>query len=242
LAATSGDAFHDITLGDNKVPCTAGTTDCPSGGTIGFSASVGYDQVTGLGSLNVINFVNELSGQAPSNTPDFQLSAATSSMSFARGASSTDTITVSALNGFASNVTLSCSVTSGVTNTICVISPGSVNGSGTATLTLTSSAIASAHPLHDHQSPGTPLLASMMFGLCALVFAGKGAKSAANKAVLSVLLIAMVAIVGAGCGGSTGSTATTTPSNASFAASGTVIVTGTSGSTTHSIQIAVTVN
>jgi subtilase family serine protease len=243
LAATSGDAFHDITLGDNKVPCTSGTTDCPSGGTIGFSAGVGYDQVTGLGSLNVINFVNELSGQAPSNNPDFQLSAANSTMSFARGASSTNTITITALNGFSSNVTLSCSVTSGVTNTICVISPGSVNGSGTATLTLTSSAIASASPLHDHQSTGTPLLASAMFGLCALIFAGKSTKKGvANKAVFSVLLIAMVAIVGAGCGGSTGSTATTTPNNTSSVASGTVIVTGTSGSTSHSIQIAVTVN
>src|SRR5205814_4256275 len=37
LAGTSTDAFHDITSGDNKVPCTAGTTDCPNGTTqIGF--------------------------------------------------------------------------------------------------------------------------------------------------------------------------------------------------------------
>lgn len=244
LAATSGDAFHDITLGDNKVPCTLGTTDCPSGGTIGFSAGVGYDQVTGLGSLNVVNFVNEISGQGVTATPDFQLSATNSSLSFARGASTTDTLTISALNGFSSNVALSCSVSSAVTNTICVISPGNVNGPGTATLTLTSSAIAAARPLHDHQLPGLPLLASAMFGLCALVFAGKGSKTGApNKAVLSVLLIAMVAIVGAGCGGSTAATTTTTNSNTtSSAVSGTVIVTGTGGSVSHSIQIAVTVN
>ena len=242
LAATSGDAFHDIVLGDNKVPCTAGTTDCPSGGSIGFSAGVGYDLVTGLGSLNVTNFVNEMSGQGPNSTPDFQLAAANSSLSVARGASSTDSITISALNGFSSTVTLSCSVSSSVTNTVCLISPGSVNGSGTATLTLTSSAVAAARPIHDHQSPGTPLLASAMFGLCALLFAGKESKKGlANKAVMSILVIAMVTIVGAGCGGGTSSTPTRT-ANTSTAVSGTVTVTGTSGSTSHSIQLAVTVN
>ncbi len=49
LAGTSADAFHDMTTGDNKVPCTAGTTDCPNGGSIGFAAGRGYDLATGLG-------------------------------------------------------------------------------------------------------------------------------------------------------------------------------------------------
>ena len=44
--------FHDVTTGDNKVPCTKGTTDCPNGGSIGYSATAGYDQVTGLGSVD----------------------------------------------------------------------------------------------------------------------------------------------------------------------------------------------
>jgi subtilase family serine protease len=52
LAASTPAAFHDVTTGNNKVPCTAGTVDCPSGTTeIGFSAGAGYDQVTGLGSV-----------------------------------------------------------------------------------------------------------------------------------------------------------------------------------------------
>jgi subtilase family serine protease len=52
LAASTPAAFHDVTTGNNKVPCTSGTTDCPSGTTeYGFSAGVGYDQVTGLGSV-----------------------------------------------------------------------------------------------------------------------------------------------------------------------------------------------
>jgi subtilase family serine protease len=53
LVASSPTAFHDVTTGNNDVPCTSGTTDCPSGTTeYGFSAHVGYDQVTGLGSVD----------------------------------------------------------------------------------------------------------------------------------------------------------------------------------------------
>ena len=29
MAATSPAAFHDITVGNNKVPCQSGSTDCP---------------------------------------------------------------------------------------------------------------------------------------------------------------------------------------------------------------------
>jgi hypothetical protein len=50
LAASNPSVFHDITTGDNKVPCTAGTTNCPTGTTsIGFSAGTGYDQVKANG-------------------------------------------------------------------------------------------------------------------------------------------------------------------------------------------------
>jgi subtilase family serine protease len=45
-------AIHDITTGDNKQPCTKGTTDCPSGGDIGYAATTGYDQASGLGTVD----------------------------------------------------------------------------------------------------------------------------------------------------------------------------------------------
>jgi len=57
MAATSPAAFHDITTGNNKVPCQAGTTDCPNGGDIGYSAGTGYDQASGLGSVDAYNLV-----------------------------------------------------------------------------------------------------------------------------------------------------------------------------------------
>ncbi len=47
-------AFHDITVGNNDVPCTSGTPDCPTSGTLefGYPAGTGYDQATGLGSID----------------------------------------------------------------------------------------------------------------------------------------------------------------------------------------------
>jgi len=48
--ATSA-VFHDITTGNNIVPCATGTTDCV-GGEVGYSATTGYDLVTGLGSID----------------------------------------------------------------------------------------------------------------------------------------------------------------------------------------------
>ncbi len=51
LAQVAPQAFHDITTGTNKVGCAAGSIDCDSG-SLGYSAGVGYDNVTGLGSID----------------------------------------------------------------------------------------------------------------------------------------------------------------------------------------------
>jgi subtilase family serine protease len=59
--------FHDVTTGTNAMPCTSlyfatGCTINLSGDTIGvlkgYNAGTGYDQATGLGSVNVTNLVN----------------------------------------------------------------------------------------------------------------------------------------------------------------------------------------
>lgn len=58
--------FNDIMSGDNRSPCTAGSsTDCPSGGTIGFNAGPGYDQASGWGSINVAEFAREWTSFPP---------------------------------------------------------------------------------------------------------------------------------------------------------------------------------
>jgi hypothetical protein len=57
-ATTYASAFHDITLGNNQVPCTNGTPDCATTGSnnvIGYAAGTGYDQATGIGSVDANN-------------------------------------------------------------------------------------------------------------------------------------------------------------------------------------------
>ncbi len=57
-ASTYSTAFHDITTGNNQVPCTSGSPDCPTTGNnpvIGYAAGTGYDQATGLGSVDANN-------------------------------------------------------------------------------------------------------------------------------------------------------------------------------------------
>ena len=59
LAGSASWAFHDITTGDNVVTATVcGGIFCSRQRTesVGYSAGKGYDQVTGLGSLDVVNF------------------------------------------------------------------------------------------------------------------------------------------------------------------------------------------
>ncbi len=52
LAQAAPDAFHDVTSGDNKVPCAQGTPRCVNG-LVGFDAGPGYDLATGLGSADL---------------------------------------------------------------------------------------------------------------------------------------------------------------------------------------------
>jgi len=66
--------FHDVTAGNNIVPCVIGSpaqvtlagaiTECTTG-AIGYDAAPGYDLASGLGSPDAYNFVHQWSSQAP---------------------------------------------------------------------------------------------------------------------------------------------------------------------------------
>jgi uncharacterized protein (TIGR03437 family) len=82
LAGTVPNIFHDITSGNNSVPCATGTPNCVQG-KFGYSAGPGYDQATGLGSVDAYNLVagwNAISARPASitiptvNPPTFSLS------------------------------------------------------------------------------------------------------------------------------------------------------------------------
>jgi hypothetical protein len=67
LAAKQATAFHDVTVGGNRVLCSPSTPNCVAGSSAsnssgysvenGYSAGTGYDLATGLGSVDVANLI-----------------------------------------------------------------------------------------------------------------------------------------------------------------------------------------
>jgi uncharacterized protein (TIGR03437 family) len=57
LAQSQSSAFHDITVGNNIVPCAIGTPNCTNG-TLGYAAGPGYDSASGLGSVDAYNLAH----------------------------------------------------------------------------------------------------------------------------------------------------------------------------------------
>jgi kumamolisin len=112
--------FHDITSGSN-----------------GFPAVTGYDLATGWGSPNGSGLINAL---APiSTSPNFTISASPSSQTVVQGNGTSYTATVTSLNGFNSQVSLT--VSGCPSNTTCTLSSTPVtppaNGSANSTLSVT---------------------------------------------------------------------------------------------------------
>jgi uncharacterized protein (TIGR03437 family) len=67
LAQSTGDVFHDITTGDIIVSCAQGSPDCVDG-SMGFVAGPGYDQASGLGSVDAARLIAEWNTGAASTT------------------------------------------------------------------------------------------------------------------------------------------------------------------------------
>jgi subtilase family serine protease len=89
LAAGASSPFNDVTVGNNDVPCTNPSPDCPTSTPFqfGFSAGTGYDQVTGLGSVNANALATTWGGSRASSSITVTPSSATifggTSVSFA---------------------------------------------------------------------------------------------------------------------------------------------------------------
>jgi len=98
-SATYASGFHDITSGNND--CTAGSNWCGST-TTGFSAGVGYDQVTGLGSVDANNLATAWPAASSGTGPTLIATTTTVTASNSTpnvNASDTFTITVTAATG-----------------------------------------------------------------------------------------------------------------------------------------------
>ena len=152
---TTSSVFHDITAGGNAMPCQSGTTECPSGGTLGYSTGTGYDLATGWGTVDLNNLAGAWSwaeahpeglGSLGANLSSTALASSTSTSSpttVAVGAAFTLTATVTGYNmnlvpvpNFSINPTASSTTPTGTVQFLInnvVVGSGALNSSGVAT-------------------------------------------------------------------------------------------------------------
>jgi len=241
LAASSPGAFHDITSGDNKVPCTSGSKNCPAGTTkIGFSAGQGYDQATGLGSVDAGALETAWLAALASPSPDFVIDGQSSTVT--PGIQGTATLSITAVNGFADTVKLTCSPSSQTAQITCSLNPASVdltNSVKTVASTLSITTVAALDAPQFPHSNGTWLAATG--GLFAAVLLGHVPSRRRWMTLFGMILLA-AAMAATGCGGGGGGgtqqKAQGTPTGTYII---TVVATGANTGASHSITVSLTV-
>jgi pseudomonalisin len=125
--------FHDITSGNNSVP-----------GQAGFNATVGYDQATGLGSIDASVLVNHWSDATPPPAPAFHAALSAGSVSVTAGSNKSITLNITVSGGF--NAAVAFSVTGLPAGVTAVFNPDTLSapGAGASVLKITAASSAKA--------------------------------------------------------------------------------------------------
>jgi len=228
LASSSPSAFHDVTVGNNNVPCTSGTLNCPAGTTqIGFSAGTGYDQVTGLGSVDADKLATAWGATTTTPSSDFTLASTAASFAVTPGASVNATVNVTFNGSFSGIVTFTC--TDPAPGSICTIPP-QINAAGQVSFNITTTA-PTVGSLRRSDQGMRIFYASLLPGLLGLVFTAGWRRSLRGMRFLGLIVaLGFSTLWLASCGGNANRVATggTTPGNYS------ITVTGTSGTASSS--------
>jgi subtilase family serine protease len=120
-ATTYASAFHDISGGNND--CTAGSTYCNSAGSSSYAATTGYDEASGLGSLDFDQLLKAWPATSASS-----LSASTTTLTSASSSptvGTSDVITITVAPAIASSTAIVGTPTGSVT----ILVDGSSQGS-----------------------------------------------------------------------------------------------------------------
>ena len=205
LAQISPNAFHDITSGSNRQICASGTPGCVNP-YIGYDAGPGYDQASGLGSVDAYNFAQQWFG-------DFSLSPSTKSLTIQPGSSATAAVSVVPQNNFQGQVTVSCSVAGSLIDVTCSVPSGSVSAGGSTTVTITAAATAKTpwwkrRPSLPPVNRNWMLVVLAIFVLTATLYATR--HRSLYQSSIYAFACASLLVIGVGslsCGG-TGSTST----------------------------------
>jgi len=267
-SSTYASAFHDITSGGNQ--CTAGSNYCSASGASEYAAGTGYDEATGLGSVDFNNLMNAWGGTTTgggggTSSGTFAISA--TNVTAAQGSSGVSTVSVVSQNSYAGTVGFALTSTSASLNTYGCYTIGNtaVTADATATASLTiytsesaCSGLSGAKSFAKHAaapvatSQGKPPLGrSVPLGAAALAGALLFGFRKSRKAWSVLSCMVLVAMLGftVGCGSSNGSSTSTstTGSTSNDVAQGTytLTLTGTDTSTstiTASTTLTLTVN
>ena len=247
-------SFNDIVTGNNAVPYQpANLPDCPQAGAValGYVAGAGYDQVTGLGSINAYNLVNNWTTVASpavgaSVSPSFSISISAARLTVKRGSCGSTQVALTGLNGFTGTPVFTCAASAPLTAVTCSVSP-----------------VASAVPPMPEKTPANrwwPLgmvVVAIGFWAAALrarrqwLREGRSASPPRRRLWAPGLALAGVLALAIGCGGGSTGTVLTTGTTYAFivdapASSGTgttgVTVTGMIGGVSRSTAMTLTVN
>jgi subtilase family serine protease len=235
LAKTTPLAFHDITTGNNIVPCQAGTPDCPGSGMYGYNAGPGYDPVTGLGSVDAnVMVTNWVEAAIPATTTMLTAMPTT----IMQGANVTLTATVAAVSGGGTP-----------TGTVAFIYNGGSLGTGTlnagvATL-VTSALLAGNDSINASYSGDATLAGSLSLPVVVTVIPPPGFSVSSSPAnlVVSVGGTATSTITVTSAGGFTGTVSLTcsgAPSEATCGISPSSVTPTANGSAAATLTIATT--
>jgi uncharacterized protein (TIGR03118 family) len=185
----------------------------------------------------------------PAGTADFSIAASPSTLAIAAGQPAAFTVTLGGLNGFSSAVTLTCS--GQPLGSTCGFSQPSVSPASGGTATSTMTIMTSSSPYHPaavmakNTTGGifAVLLPIPTLGLLGLFVRGKrkrqhcfGRKWIHYLASSFALLVVVGALLAVGCGYNANSTGNGTQRGMT-----TVMITGTSGSLSHSTSVTLTV-
>ncbi len=137
-ATTYASAFHDINSGGNQ--CNAGSNYCSTAGESEYAATAGYDEASGLGSVDLYNLLTAWPTTAASALAGSTTTLSAETSSPAAGASDTVTITV-ASGSSASTTTPTGTLTIAVDGTTETSTLALFNGSATYTFSSSTSGV-----------------------------------------------------------------------------------------------------
>jgi pseudomonalisin len=231
--------FHDITTGNNQVPCASGSPNCPSSGTlvIGYTAGTGYDLVTGLGTPDANALISSSSGYV--STPDYVLSKNATVTITSPGQTASSPVTVTGINGFTGQVTLSCTPPASTSEIGCTIASSVTAGASPVTAALTISTMKA----HVVSGPTTALgrqgalfwLTGSSSLIAGVFLFGVSGRHRRYKLALTLLVFAFLAAA-AGCGGGS-----STPKDPGTPAGTYVVGVTATGTTSHTTTVTVVV-